>query len=87
MTSNTIAEHEMLLGERLKALRRNQNIDQKTLAERAGLSVGTLKNLENGVGSTTRTLLSVLRALGREECLSTIAPIATINPLNTPRAA
>jgi transcriptional regulator with XRE-family HTH domain len=87
MTSNTIAEHETQLGERLKALRLNQNLDQKTLAERAGLSVGALKNLENGAGSTTRTLLSVLRALGREEWLSTIAPIATINPLNMPRAA
>ncbi|MEI8029653.1 MAG: helix-turn-helix transcriptional regulator [Comamonadaceae bacterium] len=87
MTSNTIAEHETLLGERLKALRLNQNLDQKTLAARAGLSVGALKNLENGAGSTTRTLLSVLRALGREEWLSTVAPIATINPLNMPRAA
>jgi len=87
MSANTIAEQEALLGERLKALRLNQNLDQMTLAERAGISVGTLKNLENGSGSSLKTLVAVVRVLGREEWLSTIAPIATINPLNMPRAA
>jgi hypothetical protein len=29
----------------------------------------------------------VLRALGREDWLKTIAPVATINPLTMPRAA
>lgn len=87
MTTNTIAELEAQLGERLKALRLNQNIDQITLAERAGISVGALKNLENGSGSTLKTLVAVLRILGREEWLSTIAPIVTINPLNMPRAS
>lgn len=87
MSANTIAEQEAQLGERLKALRLNQNLDQMTLAERAGISVGTLKNLENGSGSTLKTLVAVVRVLGREEWLSTIAPIATINPLNMPRAS
>lgn len=87
MTANTIAEQEAQLGERLKALRLIQNINQATLAERAGISVGTLKNLENGAGSTLKTLVAVLRVLGREAWLSTIAPIATINPLSMPRAA
>ena len=87
MTTNTIAELEAQLGERLKALRLNQNLDQITLAERAGISVGALKNLENGSGSTLKTLVAVLRILGREEWLSTIAPIVTINPLNMPRAS
>lgn len=87
MTANTIAEHEAQLGERLRALRLNQNLDQVTLAERAGISVGALKNLENGAGSTLKTLIAVLRVLGRQEWLLTIAPIATINPLNMPRAS
>ena len=87
MTANTIAEQEALLGERLKALRLNQNLDQMTLATRAGISVGALKNLERGSGSTIKTLVAVLRILGREDWLSTIAPVATINPLNMPRAS
>lgn len=87
MTANTLTELEVHLGERLKALRLNQNLDQITLAERAGISVGALKNVENGAGSTVKSLVSVLRALGREEWLSTIAPIATVNPLTMRRAA
>ncbi len=86
MTANTLAEQEAQLGERLRALRLNMNLDQITVAERAGISVGALKNLESGAGSTIKTLVAVLRILGREEWLSTIAPIATINPLNMPRA-
>ncbi len=76
-----------MLGERLKALRLNQNLDQQTLAARSGISIGALKNIENGGGSTVKSLVAVLRALGREEWLSTIAPIPTINPLNMPRPA
>lgn len=87
MAASTIAEQEQLLGERVKALRLHQNLDQLTLAARAGVSVGTLKNLERGSGSTTKTLIAVLRALGREEWFASIAPIATINPLNMPRTA
>ncbi|OYY94340.1 MAG: XRE family transcriptional regulator [Hydrogenophilales bacterium 28-61-23] len=75
------------LGEKLKALRLSKNLDQKTLAERAGLSVRALRNLEGGQGSTVKTLVSVLRALGRHEWLNTIAPIATINPLALTREA
>ena len=87
MMANTITEQEEQLGERLKLLRLNQNLNQITLAERAGISVGALKNLENGSGSTLKTLIAVLRTLGRQEWLSTIAPVATINPLNMPRAS
>lgn len=85
--NNTLSELEVLIGERLRALRLSQNLDQKTLASRAGISVGALKNLEHGSGSATKSLLSVLRALGRESWLSTIAPIATIDPLNLPKSA
>ena len=89
MTPNTEtpAEMELALGARLRALRLDRNIDQKTLAERAGVSVRALRNLEGGLGSTLRTLTSVLRALGRSEWLQSIAPVATINPLMLTRAA
>jgi transcriptional regulator with XRE-family HTH domain len=75
------------LGEKLKALRLGKNLDQKTLAERAGVSVRALRNLEGGKGSTVKTLVSVLRALGRQGWLSTVAPVATINPLTLTRDA
>jgi len=83
----TPAEMEAALGEKLKALRLSRNLDQQTLAERAGLSVRALRNLESGQGSTLKTLVSVLRALGRQEWLNTVAPLATINPLTLTREA
>jgi transcriptional regulator with XRE-family HTH domain len=69
------------VGEQLRALRVNRNIDQKTLAERAGVSLRALRNLESGEGSTLHTLICVVRALGRQDWLRTVGPVATINPL------
>jgi transcriptional regulator with XRE-family HTH domain len=88
LSSQTLGEQELELGENLKRLRLNKNCDQKTLAARAGISVRALRNLEAGQGSSLKTLLSVVRALGREAWLQTIAPVATINPLTlTSRAS
>ena len=86
-TSHTPAELEALIGEHLRALRLQQNIDQKTFAERAGISVRAVKNLEGGLGSTLKSMVCALRVLVREDWLNTIAPIATINPLTMTRQA
>lgn len=87
-TSQTLDELALDLGEKLKRLRLNKNWDQKTLAARAGVSVRALRNIEAGQGSTIKTLLSVVRALGRESWLQTVAPVATVNPLTlTSRAS
>jgi transcriptional regulator with XRE-family HTH domain len=75
----TTEEMEAALGDKLKALRLSRNLDQQTLAERAGVSVRALRSLESGQGSTLKTLVAVLRALGRQDWLNTIAPVATIN--------
>jgi transcriptional regulator with XRE-family HTH domain len=83
----TVADLEADLGTKLRQLRLNRNLEQAALAERAGVSLNSLKRLEAGRGSTTRTLLGVVRALGREDWLKTIAPVATINPLTMPRSA
>ena len=87
LSIQTQAELESALGESLRALRLDRNIDQKTLAERAGISVRAVKNLEGGLGSTLKSLVAVLRALDREDWLKTIAPVATINPLTMTRGA
>ncbi len=83
----TLGDLEAKLGSKLRQLRLDENIEQATLAQRAGVSLNSLKRLERGRGSTTHTMLSVLRALGREGWLETIAPVATINPLTMSRAA
>lgn len=83
----TVDELEFALGERLRNYRLSRNIQQAALAERAGVGVSALRNLESGRGSTVRTLLSVVRALGREEWLNNVAPVATVNPLTMTRQA
>jgi transcriptional regulator with XRE-family HTH domain len=86
--SQTLNEQEIELGEKLKRLRLNKNLDQKTLAAQAGISVRALRSLEAGHGSSVKTLLSIVSALGRESWLQTVAPVATINPLTlTSRAS
>lgn len=84
--SHTLAELEVVLGEQVKKLRLSRNIDQATLAERAGISRRALQNLEAGAGSSVASMLSVIRALGREDWLALLAPTATINPLYMVRA-
>lgn len=83
----TPEELESEIGDQLKQLRLFKNLDQKTLAERAGVSVRALRNIEGGEGSTLRTLVCVLRALGRQDWLNTLGPIPTINPLMLTREA
>jgi transcriptional regulator with XRE-family HTH domain len=80
-------EMERLISESLKALRLQLDIDQNTLATRAEISLRAVKNLESGLGTTLRTFVSVLRALGREDWLKTLAPVASVNPLSLTRQA
>ncbi|SPK76046.1 Putative DNA-binding protein (fragment) (plasmid) [Cupriavidus taiwanensis] len=83
----TSEELEQEVGSSLRRLRINRNLEQTALAERAGVSTRALRNLELGNGSSLHTLVCVVRALGRQDWFSTIAPIPTIHPLMLTRAA
>ena len=69
------------LGEQLRALRLRQNLDQQTLAARAGVALNAVKNLESGKGGAVRSLLKVLRVLGREDWLRALSPQVSISPM------
>jgi transcriptional regulator with XRE-family HTH domain len=84
-SSNTPAELANLLGQGIRKLRIDRNRKQAEIAAQAGISLHAMQNLESGAGATVRTLVTVLRALGREEWLKSLAPPATINPLTLPR--
>lgn len=71
----------MEVGEQIKNLRLKKNITRATLASQAGCSISALKNLESGNGSTLRTLIAIVRSLGRDDWLRNVAPGPTISPL------
>lgn len=75
------AELQVELGKRLRRLRLQRNIDQRTLAEKAGVALSALQKLEAGRGSTVRTLLRTLKALSYLEGIEMLAPEPTVNPL------
>jgi transcriptional regulator with XRE-family HTH domain len=79
---NTPAELQIVLGERLRRLRLNRNLDQCTTAEKAGISEKALRNLESGRGSTVATLLRVLKALEYLQGIDMLAPEISVNPLD-----
>lgn len=84
--SKSTEEWEAELGEQTRNLRLRQNLDQQTLAERAGVGLSALKNLESGKGATVKTLIKTLRALGRAQWLETLAPAVSISPLQMLKA-
>lgn len=79
---NTPKELQTVLGERLRRLRLNRNLDQRTTAEKAGISEKALRNLEGGRGSTVETLLRVLKALNHLQGIEMLAPEISVNPLD-----
>lgn len=79
---NTPEELQTTLGERLRRLRLNRNLDQRTTAEKAGISEKALRNLETGRGSTVETLLRVLKALEYLQGIEMLAPEISVNPLD-----
>ena len=80
-TVRTSAEIEEMLGSLLRELRLLKNLDQASLAERAGVSLNALKHLEGGKGARVSSLIKVLRGLGRTDWLQTLAPTVSISPI------
>lgn len=84
--TKTVDEWAFELGEQMRALRLRADLDQISLAERAGVSLTAVKNIESGKGATLKTLIRMLRALGRVEWLSSLAPPVSISPLQMLKA-
>jgi transcriptional regulator with XRE-family HTH domain len=75
------ADIEAELGHQVRALRLRQDLNQRQVAERAGIALNAVKNLESGKGATLRTLAQTLRVLNRAEWLNTLAPAVSISPV------
>ena len=69
---STSDEITAALGLRLKAVRLSQSLTQADLAERAGISVGTVKALERTGQSSVASLVRVVQALGLTDQLQSL---------------
>lgn len=82
----TVGEWEGVVGRQIRAARVSSGLDQAHLASLANVSLATLSNLERGKGSTLKTLVAVVRALGRTDWLENLAPPITVSPMQMLRA-
>jgi transcriptional regulator with XRE-family HTH domain len=80
-------EWELSLGSQVRSLRISHGLDQRQLAELAGASLGSVKNLEQGRGSTLKTVVRVARALDREDWLAGFAPRVSVSPIDVLRSS
>ena len=81
MAATTAGEWEAELGKQIRTLRLRLDLDQKQLAERAGIALNAVKNLESGKGATLRSLIHALRILNKTDWLGTLAPTVSISPV------
>jgi len=81
INSMSTEEWEATLGRQLRDLRLRQNVDQRLLAEQAGVALNVVKNLEAGKGATVKSLVKVLRTLGRADWIDSLAPMVSISPM------
>lgn len=85
--ARTVEEWERHLGAQARELRRREGKTQAALAREANVSISALHALEHGTGSSLSTVVSVVRALGRTDWLSELAPPVTVSPMALLRQA
>ena len=86
-TPSSTVEWERYLGEQFRAMRIHAGVEQTALAERADVSTGAIKNLESGKGSSLKTMIKIVRCLGRTDWLESLAPQVSVSPMQMLAAA
>ena len=69
------------IGQKLKEVRIEQNISQKTLADNCGLSTFSISQMENGHNTSLLSLIMVLRALNRLDVFEGLFREKPISPV------
>ena len=72
----TAQEIIAMFGARFRAYRRQMGLTQKTVAEKAGLSVMTVQKFETGTSLdiSLTTIMRLLRVIGQLENIETLLP-------------
>lgn len=74
------------VAESIKRLRLLKNLTRQDLCKLAGVSENALRHLESGTaGASVRTLVRVVKALNRQDWISNLAPVISVNPLDMVR--
>jgi transcriptional regulator with XRE-family HTH domain len=87
ITQATAAELRSVLGASLRQRRLFRNLDQRSVAERADISLRALRKLEQGQGSNVETLLRVLKVLDALHIIEQISPEVSVSPMAMLRGA
>ncbi len=69
------------IGARLRGFRLQRNVTQAELAETAGVGHATVKRAEAGENIRLKTIVKILRALGRVEALDSFLPEPLVSPI------
>ena len=62
------------VGSMLRRERLQLNLSQQTVADRSGVSLTAVKNLERGKDASLSTFIQVCRTLGKDEWILTLGP-------------
>ena len=70
------------IGKRIKATRIKKKFSQVDVAERSGLSVFTISEIENGKNSSLSSLIAVFRVLKLLENFAALLPEPMVSPVD-----
>ena len=80
--SRTTSEWEKYLGLEVRRLRVARGLTQFDFAQRANVSISTIRYLETGRGSSLATLVRVAKVLDRTMWLASFAPVEpSVSPM------
>lgn len=74
MLYETNAEMLETLGQSLRAARLADNISQQTAADRSGISLKAVRNIESGKNASTLSLMALCKTLRLTDWIVNIAP-------------
>ena len=70
----TVAEQLKQLGEHVRDHRLAMNISQQELADRSGVSLKAVRNIESGANATLESFVSVCRSLRKTDWIASLTP-------------
>ena len=87
MNTNDMTEIEILqkIGARMREIRLEQNMKQKELAEKSGLSMFSISQMETGHNTSVQSLVQVLKALNRLDMIEPFLKDKEIDPATLAR--